>query len=182
LPEKVTEMEPLTEQHLSYFGSIAQWFARYERLMQEVIAQLSGADISAIMLLTQHLDFNEKWQALVQLLRHSTVPVDQFDRIRAFLLVPYTFIPLHHDIIHSTWVSSEEPDVIQPHWVLNLPPMVEALHIQTDSLSQKFFIQDREKRKYTLHDFAEIENTLATNYQSLRRYLQEYKLLDIALS
>jgi hypothetical protein len=42
----------LTERHLSPVGSIVQWFARYEALMQAVMAAGAGADFAAVMLLT----------------------------------------------------------------------------------------------------------------------------------
>ena len=78
----------LTERHLMLFGTIIQLFARYELLMQEVMTTVSGADPAAIMLLTRGLNFREKRRALLDLLFHWTVPVDQYDRIGAFLLVP----------------------------------------------------------------------------------------------
>ncbi len=55
----------LTPQHLQLFGTIVQWFARYELLMQEFMAKLAGSETSSVMLLTRRLDFGGNWQALL---------------------------------------------------------------------------------------------------------------------
>ena len=114
----------LTERHLMLFGTIIQLFARYELLMQEIMTTVSGADPAAIMLLTHGLDFREKRRALLDLLFHWTVPVDQYDRIGAFLLVPEELTPLANDIAHSAWVSDQSSSWIQPDWILRTPASV----------------------------------------------------------
>ena len=103
----------LTERHLMLFGTIIQLFARYELLMQEVMTTISGAAPAAIILLTRNLDFRGKRQALLDLLRHWTVPVDQYDRVGAFLLVPEEMTPLRDDIAHAAWVSDQSSSWIQ---------------------------------------------------------------------
>jgi hypothetical protein len=50
--------EDLTERHLLLFGTIIQWFARYELLMQEIMATVAESDTACIMLLTRGLDFD----------------------------------------------------------------------------------------------------------------------------
>ncbi len=77
MKEKLSDF--LTKQHLLLFGIIIRWFARYELLMQEIMARVAGADCAAVMLLTRSLDFNAKRHALFHLLRHRTVPLDRFD-------------------------------------------------------------------------------------------------------
>ena len=47
----------LTERHLTLFGTIVQWFARHELLMQEIMATVSGADSGSIILLTRDFRF-----------------------------------------------------------------------------------------------------------------------------
>ena len=112
----------LTERHLQLFGAIIQWFARYEWLMQEVMATVAGSNSGSVMLLTRGLDFSGKRQALFDLLRHRTVPLDRYDRINGYLMVPHTLTPLRDDIAHSTWIPGPSSNSIQPDWILRLPP------------------------------------------------------------
>jgi hypothetical protein len=71
----------LTERHLTLFGTIVQWFARYELLMQKIMATVIGLDSAAVILLTRGLTFDDKHRALLGLLRHRGIPLDQFDAI-----------------------------------------------------------------------------------------------------
>jgi hypothetical protein len=104
----------LSEQHLLLLGAVIQWFARYELLIQEVIATVVGAELASVILLTRHLDLNGKRLALLDLLRHWTIPLDRFDRVSEYLMVPHTLTPLWTDIIHSTWMPSASSSWIQP--------------------------------------------------------------------
>jgi hypothetical protein len=67
----------LTERHLLLFGTIVHWFARYELLMQQIMAVVLQVESGCILLLTRDLDFSEKRQALFDLLRHRKIPLDQ---------------------------------------------------------------------------------------------------------
>ena len=40
----ITNLGCLSDQHLLLFGKIIQWFARYELLMQEIMAVVAGSD------------------------------------------------------------------------------------------------------------------------------------------
>ena len=55
---KKADLDCLTERHLLLFGTVIQWFARYEWLMQEVMATVAESDAGSIMLLTRGLDFS----------------------------------------------------------------------------------------------------------------------------
>jgi hypothetical protein len=94
MPMKEMSLDCLTERHLLLFGIIIQWFARYELLIQDVMATVVGSDLAAVILLTRDLDFSGKRRALLELLRHWTIPLNQFDRISAYLMVPHTLTPL----------------------------------------------------------------------------------------
>jgi hypothetical protein len=128
----------LTDRHLSLFGSIVQWFARYEVLMQDVMAALAGADSTTVMFLTRGLNFNGKRRALLDLLRHRSIPLDQFDRIDRHLVVPDTFSSLREDIAHSTWILSAPSSWIQPNWILRMPAGVKPLRSDPCALGQNF--------------------------------------------
>ena len=105
---KKADLGCLTERHLLLFGTVIQWFARYEWLMQEVMATAAGSDSGSVMLLTRGLDFSGKRQALFDLLCHRTVPLDRYDRINGYLMVPHTLTPLRDDVAHSAWLPPHE--------------------------------------------------------------------------
>jgi hypothetical protein len=62
---KQIDLKCLTERHLLLFGTIIQWFARYDFLMQEIMAMVIGADSGSVMLLTRDLDFSGKTAGLI---------------------------------------------------------------------------------------------------------------------
>jgi hypothetical protein len=82
-------LDCLSERHLLLFGTIIQWYARYEFLIQEIMAATAGCDTGSIVVLTQGLDFGGKRRALLDLLRHRNIPLDQYDRINGYLVVPH---------------------------------------------------------------------------------------------
>jgi hypothetical protein len=168
---KQVDLNCLTERHLLLFGAIIQWFARYELVMQEIIAMLIGVDSGSVMILTRGFDFGEKRQALFDLLRHRNVPLDRYDEINKFLMVPHTLTPLRNDIAHSGWVAGPSSGGIQPDWVLRLPPSVKPLH--------GYGLVEREEDKitYSIDEFVEIIETLAGNYNDFISYLHEIGLV-----
>jgi len=167
----------LTDQHLLQFGKIIQLFARYELLMQQVMATVSGADPAAILLLTRGLDFSAKRTALLDLLYHGTIPLDQYDRINAFLMVPHTLTPLRNDIAHAGWISDTFSSWIQPDWILQLPPSVRPLRDASGSSGAHFIEREQDKTAYTLDGLDQIVESLATNCQDLSGYLCEIGLI-----
>jgi|HubBroStandDraft_1064217.scaffolds.fasta_scaffold26576_2 hypothetical protein len=167
----------LTERHLMLFGTIIQLFARYELLIQEIMTTVSGANPAAIMLLTRGLDFREKRRALLDLLFHWTVPVDQYDRIGAFLLVPEELTPLHNDIAHAAWVSDKASSWIQPDWILRAPASIKPLRDDPRSGGARFIERNDDKATYTLQGLEDIVNSLATSYELFTEYLQGVKLI-----
>lgn len=170
-------LDCLTERHLLLFGTIIQWFARYELLMQEIMATVAGSDSACVMLLTRGLDFDGKRQALLDLLRHRVIPLDQFDRVNAFLIVPHTLTPLRNDIAHSAWISAPYPNSIQPDWILRLPPSVEPLRDNPNVPSGNLVERDEEKVAYSIDDLYEIVENLAANHARFSNYLHEVGLI-----
>ncbi len=168
--------ECLTPRHLQLFGTIVQWFARYELLMQDVMATVAGADAAAVMLLTRRLDFADKRRVLLDLLRHRPVPLDQFDRIRGYLVIPENLTPLRNDIAHSAWRPGLAPTGIQPNWILRVPPSVRPS--RGDPASPESYVEDNEDRiEYTLDDLSQIVESLAENYVLFQAYLREVGLV-----
>ena len=168
---KRVRLDYLTEQHLLLFGTIIQWFAQYEALMHEVMAKAAGCDSAAVMLLTRGLDFSGKRRALLDLLRHRSVPLDRYDRINDYLLVPHSLTPLRNDIAHSAWVPAKTPHWIQPDWILHLPPAVRPLH------GDEFVERAEDKLAYSLQELGEAIEALVANYDGFAGYLREIGLL-----
>lgn len=167
----------LTERHLMLFGTIVQLFAQYELLMQEVMIKVSGGDPAAILLLTRRLDFGEKRRALLDLLYHWTVPVDHFDRISAFLLMPENLAALRHDIAHAAWVADQSSSSIQPDWILRVPPSIKPVRDDALAGGKRFIERNDSKTTYTLRGLEDIINSLASNYEQLAAYLQQVDLI-----
>jgi len=167
----------LSERHLMLFGTIVQLFAQYELLMQEVMTKVSGADPAAILLLTRRLDFGEKRRALLDLLYHWTVPVDQYDRIGAFLLVPENLAQLRHDIAHAAWIADQSSSWIQPDWILRIPPSIKPMRDDPRTGGERFIERTDDKTTYTLQGLEDIVNSLASSYELLVEYLQQVDLI-----
>jgi hypothetical protein len=165
------DLKGLTERHLLSFGTIIQWFARYELLMQEIMAMVIGTDSGSVMLLTRGLDFAGKRQALFDLLRHRNIPLDGYDEINKFLMVPQTLTSLRHDIAHSGWVTGPSSGAIQPDWVLRLPRSVKPLH------GYGLIEQEEDKITYSIAELAEIVETLTLNYNELIEYSRKTDLV-----
>jgi hypothetical protein len=161
----------LTERHLLLFGTIIHWFAHYERLMLEISATVAGSDYAAVMLLTRGLDFEGRRKALLDLLRHRAVPLDQYDRVREYLKIPHGLTQLRNDIAHSTWKSVRYSNWVQPDWILQPAPRVKAW--RNDS-----FEDEDEKIGYTIDEFDEIAGTLSANHESFENYLREVHLIQ----
>jgi len=174
MKEKLSDC--LTEQHLLLFGIIIRWFARYELLMQEIMARVAGADCAAIMLLTSGLDFGEKRQALFHLLRHRTIPLDRFDQVNSYLMVPHTLTRLRNEIAHAEWITGPAPNSIQPDWILRPPPSVKPLYDGLNAPGEKDVERYEDKIVYTLDDLNEVAETLAANFASFSDYLREARL------
>jgi hypothetical protein len=166
----------LTPRHMQLFGTIVQWFARYELLMQDIMATIAGSDAAAIMLLTRHLDFAARRRVLFDLLHHRPVPMDQFDRIRGYLVIPHSLAPLRDNIAHSAWQPGLSATGVQPDWILRIPPSVKPA--RGDSASAGIYVEDDQDRvEYTLDDLAQIVESLAGNYALFLAYLKEVNLV-----
>ncbi len=113
---------------------------------------------------------------MLDLLRHRPVPLDQFDRIRGYLVIPDNLTPLRNDIAHSAWKPGLAPTGIQPNWILRVPPSVKPS--RGDPASPESYVEDNEDRiEYTLDDLSQIVESLAENYVLFQAYLREVGLV-----
>ena len=154
-----TSSDCLTERHLMLFGTIVHWFARYEVLMQRIIATVIGTHSADVMLLTKHLTLGEKRIALLDLLRHRVIPLDQFDTVYKYLTIPETFSLLVSDIKHSAWVAGRSSSSIQPDWILRPKPTVKPVHGE-DGRSDGVLEDYEDTVEYTLEQLTETAKTL----------------------
>lgn len=167
----------LSEQHLLLFGIVIRWFARYELLIQQVMATVAGADCAAVMLLTKNLDFGEKRETFLNLLRHRTTPLDQYDQINDFLMVPHTLTRLRNDIAHADWIAGPSPNSIQPDWILRPSSSVKPLYDGRGADGKKDVECEEDKTVFTIEDLNEAIDSLAGNYAGFSGYLHEIGLI-----
>jgi hypothetical protein len=169
----------LTERHLMLFGAIIRWFARYELLMQEIMACVAESDCSVVTLLTHGLNFSEKRQTLLNLLRHRMIPLDRFDQVNNYLMIPHTLTRLRNEIAHAEWVAGTGPNSIQPDWILRPQPSVKPLYDGIEAPDKKDVECEEDKVVYTLEDLNEIVETLTANYAGFSDYLREKRLINV---
>jgi len=168
----------LTERHLTLFGTIVQWFARHELLMRKIMATVIGSDSAAVILLTRGLSFGDMRHAVLDLLRHRRVPLDQFDAVYRYLELPDALSTLCDKIEHSTWIPGPSPSSIQPDWILPRPRTIKPMYAAADTRSEDFAEDDDEKVEYTLDDLEEAAETLGRNYEGFSDYVREVGLID----
>jgi hypothetical protein len=167
----------LTDQHLILFGKIVQWFAGHEMLMQDIMATVSGADVTSIKILTAGLGFSQKHTALFDLLRHRAVPIDRQDEVRKFLVPLQNYTQLRNDIVHSLWTEALPQNAIWPVW-LTAGPLNAVKPAHDPGGASKTFVEGEEDRaSYTLEDLREIATTLAHNHAAFCAYATETNLM-----
>ena len=167
----------VTERHLLCFGTIIHCFARYEALMQEIMAKISGGDVTSVKLLTGDLNFGEMRDALFNLLRHRAVPIDQIEQIRSYMRIPSAFTPLRNDIAHSVWIEGTPQGSIWPAWLSHGPrTAVKPLH-DIGRHATEFVENEQDRITYTLDDLKEIGQNLTLNYSSMEEYARAVGLV-----
>ena len=160
----------VTEEHLLLFGTIIQCFARHEVIMQQIMATVSGADVTSIRLLTSELSFTQKREALFNLLRHRAVPSDQIEQIRSYLQLLQVLTPLRNDIAHSVWTEGKPQNSIWPLWLSHGPlTAVKPLH-DIGGQTKEFIEDEGDKVTYTLNELKEICQDLTANSTGLWKY------------
>jgi hypothetical protein len=175
----MSQTTAITDQHLMLFGTVTQSFAQHESLMQEVMAAVSGADVTSIRLLTRGLNFNQRRDALFNLLRHRAVPIDQIDQIRNYLQILQTYNALRHDIAHAIWIDGRPKNSIRPLWLSHgQVAAIKPVH-DTDGDTKPFIEDDDDRATYTLDDLREIGANLNSNCAEFHDYLVKVNLMAI---
>jgi hypothetical protein len=170
--------EGIGEQHLLLFGAIVRSFAAHESLIQRIMAHILATQAGSIVLLTRFLTFEEKRKALLDLLRHHKVPLDQYDHVSTYLNVPLTFTRLRDDIVHSVWVAALPPNSIQPDWILKPVPRIRPAFVEAESSRGDYYGGEAEKLAYSFEELSEIAATLQSNLIGFSTYAAEAGLVD----
>jgi hypothetical protein len=170
--------EGVGDKHLLLFGTIVQRFAAHELLMVRLMAQVLGTQAASVMVLLRPLAFEEKRKTLLDLLRHRQIPLEQYDRVSAFLNVPLRLEQLRHDIVHTTWIAAQPPDSIQPAWILQPPAEIKPVHAEAGVSPDEFVEDEAEKMAYSLDDLKEAAAALESNLVNFSAFLHEVGLLD----
>ena len=171
-----TVQNNLTEPYLLFFGTIIHWFARYETLIDSILAAISGADATAIKLLTSDLNTTQKRKTLLRLLRHRAIAADRIDQILRYLEVLHTYTQLHYDIVHSIWIEGEPANTIWPSWLKAGPrTAIKAKH-DLGAGQKAFFEEEGEKITYTAEELKEIIGILESNFFAFEKYIDEIGL------
>jgi hypothetical protein len=157
----------LTQRHVVLFGTIVQWFARYELTLEQAIAGVAGTELSCVAILMRGLDFTQKRAALLDLLRDRSAPHDRWERVFAHLAVPACHAQLRDAIVHSTWINTPEPHSIQPNWILRRPPSIEPLYAG----------ETTDETAYTVARLSEIAADLAEGHGRFLAYLNDAGLI-----
>ena len=169
----VTPPNGLSERHLAQFGAIVHWFARYECLMQRVMAKASNADGASVFTMTKELGFKQKREALLNVLRHRGAPLDEIDAVRDYLKLPVRLEPLRDDIAHCEWTTAAREDSVQPSWILRPPTTIKAAH-DSPLIDAGVYYEDADDlAEYTVLELAQIAERLEENYAALRAYLEQ---------
>jgi len=163
----------LTDRHLLLFGAIVQCYARYELLIQAIIVHVTGSDAATVLLLMCDSDFNTKRRTVLDLLRHRSIPMDQYDRVGEYLMVAHTHTGLLHDIAHANWVLSASSDSVQPDWILHPRESIKPLRDDPLAPDKPYIEREEDKIAYTLEDLDDIRHRLEEN----RRWFSDYLLV-----
>jgi hypothetical protein len=108
------------------------------------------------------LDFGGKRRALFDLLRHRTVPLDQFDEIGKYLMIPHNLTRLRDDIAHTTWSANVSSRWIQPDWSLQPVPSIKPLREEIGMHDEKFIERNEDKIGYTVDDLEQSKGWTAS--------------------
>jgi hypothetical protein len=168
-----TQSKGLDERHFLRFGEIVQLFAEHELLLGRTVAHVLGTQAAPVLLLMQAMSFEEKRKALLDLMRHREIPLDHFDAVSSFFGFLLPFLPLRHNIVHATWSIASSDDMLQPAWILKLPPRVKPVIAKADEGQNSFVEDPEEKMGYSLAELSEIAAQLRSNLAALADYLVE---------
>jgi len=144
--------------------------------MQQIMAVVSGADITSIRLLTDDLTFGEKRHTLFRLLRHRAIPLDRIDEIQNYLRILHTFTPLRNDIAHSAWTEGKPANLISPAWLTHGPIRAVQADHGGDPAGAEPFANYEEQVAFTLENLQGTVDNLKTNYA---RFLAFAKTADL---
>ncbi|HEX2942786.1 MAG TPA: hypothetical protein VHO91_17180 [Rhodopila sp.] len=167
-----------TGTHVLVIEMFIHWFTRFEDAMQQIMATVSGAEITSIRLLTERLSYAEKHDALFSLLRRRSVPGEQIRQLQEHLRVVHTFAPLRDDFDAAGWSDGQMPWTTWPAW---LPHAADngAIPVPDVITTATAVMEDQDNPvSYTPEDMQTIVRRLAASYAGLRQYATAMGLLQ----
>ena len=156
---------PPTEDHYRAFGGIVQQFARHERLIERAIARMLGAGIGATSIVTSGLGYLGKRDALLSLIKLSTMPKSNAENIIGFLDKLHSRNGLRNAIAHNVWKAGEREGSIKP------------LGLTARGGTGKIRGLRKNEPDYTARDLLKIATELTILHNSFRDYLQSVDLM-----
>jgi hypothetical protein len=102
--------------------------------------------------------------------------LDQFDRIRGYLVIPDNLTPLRDNITHSAWKPGATATGVQPNWILRIPPSVKPAR-GAPATAGAYVEDDEDRIEYTLDDLVLVVESLAGNYALFQAYLRQVDLV-----
>lgn len=150
---------PASDEHLRAFGHIVHIFARFELVIQVVLASIAGGNLTLMQMVTSGLGYSGKRDALLSVLQHCSYEDDRVSRLRGFLDEIHQWSPLRNAIAHHNWKAGIRPGSIKP------------IYIAVRGGAGKVKGVAPEEREYTAGELMDIATGLGEVYNRLTDYL-----------
>jgi hypothetical protein len=161
------EIYPATLAHMQGFGTIIQWFARHETLMACLAAKLLDAHLGPTAFLMAGLGYAGKRDAILSLLKHSSLRADQKEKVESFLEELQGYNRLRNNAAHSVWIEGKRPDSIKPMVV-----------VVKGGSGKVIGLKDNEQ-DYTPRELLQTADKISFLYNRFRDYLLAEGLLPV---
>ena len=149
----------LTDEHFRVFGAIVQWFARFERLIEINIHQISGGkNFGLTSLIVSQLGFKAKFETLNSLLGMVRIGGDEkYNTAMKAIIADFNkHSSLRNAIAHNTWTRGRPKDSVKP------------VYISTRSAKAKIVGVHMNEKSYKIKELLIIEKELEGYYDDLR--------------
>ena len=113
-------IDPLSQAHLSPFGSIVHSFARIELLIQAIMGRLvrlnggGGLTVDMVVLLTKPMTYAQKRDSLISCMEVFALSEPAKTEITSLLDAAHKHNALRNHIAHSLWRKGARPTSVKP--------------------------------------------------------------------
>lgn len=147
------------------FGTIVQWFARHEYLMEVIAANLSGCPIANAAFFMAETGYAGKRNITKSLISLSSLEPKKQERLQWLLGQLHKHNQLRNAIAHNTWCEGTRSGSIKP------------LGIRVRTGKAEITGIDPSEPDHTTAELWAAADDLAKNYNQLRDYLVELEFL-----